>query len=160
MGRFVQDIRFAVRTFLRGRFVTVLAVLAFGLGIGVTAAVFSIFNAVLLNSVPYPDPSRLVLVYDTQPALATAPASFAKYHDWRERNRVFSAMGGSTPRSVVLTGAGEAERLNGIRTDGVTHRRPRNAPVARSMVHGTGRSTGRTEGRCTRLQLLEPEVAR
>ena len=116
MGRLVQDIRFAVRTFLRGRFVTVLAVLAFGLGIGVTAAVFSIFNAVLLNSVPYPDPSGLVLVYDTQPALSTAPASFAKYHDWRERNRVFSAMGGSTPRSVVLTGAGEAERLNGIRT--------------------------------------------
>jgi predicted permease len=116
MGRLVQDIRFAVRTFLRGRFVTVLAVLAFGLGIGVTAAVFSIFNAVLLNSVPYPNPSSLVLVNDTQPALATAPASFPKYHDWRDRNRVFSAMGGSTPRSLVLTGTGEAERLNGIRT--------------------------------------------
>ena len=72
MGRLIQDFRFAVRTFLRGRSVTVLSVLAFALGIGVTTAVFSIFNAVLLNPLPYPDPDELVIVYDTQPALATA----------------------------------------------------------------------------------------
>ena len=52
MGRFTQDFRFALRTFLRGRSVTVLSVLAFALGIGVTTAVFSIFNAVLLNPLP------------------------------------------------------------------------------------------------------------
>jgi hypothetical protein len=45
--------------------------------IGVTPAVFSIFKAVLLEPLPYPDPNRLVvIVYDTQPACATCPASF------------------------------------------------------------------------------------
>jgi putative ABC transport system permease protein len=116
MRRFTQDFRFALRTFLRGRSVTVLSVLAFALGIGVTTAVFSIFNAVLLNPLPYPDPDELVVVYDTQPALATAPASFPKYHDWKSRNQVFEAIGGSTQASFVLTGSGDPERVAGMST--------------------------------------------
>jgi putative ABC transport system permease protein len=116
MGRLTQDFRFALRTFLRGRSVTVLSVLAFALGIGVTTAVFSIFNAVLLNPLPYPDPDELVIVYDTQPALTTAPASFPKYHDWKSRNQVFAAIGGSTQASFVLTGSGDPERVAGMST--------------------------------------------
>ena len=95
---------------------TVLAVLAFGLGIGITTAVFSIFNAVLLRPLPYPDSSELVGVFDTQPACATCPASFPKYHDWKERNQVFAAIGGSTPASFVMTGSGEPERVAGMAT--------------------------------------------
>ena len=114
--RFLLDFRFAVRTFLRGGSVTALAVLAFALGIGVTTAVFSIFNAVLLKPLPYPDPAELVAVYDTQPACATCPASFPKYHDWKDRSQVFAAIGGSTPASLVLTGSGEPERVAGIAT--------------------------------------------
>src|SRR5215472_8499803 len=106
MGRIVQEIRFAARSVTRSRLVSVLAVVAFALGIGVTTAVFSIFNGVLLAPLPFPQPDRLVLVYDTQPACATCPASFPKYHDWRERNRVFAAIGGSTGASFVLTGTG------------------------------------------------------
>jgi len=116
MGRLLQDCRFALRSFLRGRSVTVLSVLAFALGIGVTTAVFSIFNAVLLNPLPFPDPDELVIVYDTQPALATAPASFPKYHDWKSRNQVFAAMGGSTQASFVRTGGGDPERVAGMST--------------------------------------------
>src|SRR5262249_23968404 len=52
-------------------------------------------------------------VYDTQPACATCPASFPKYHDWRERNRVFAAIGGSTGASFVLTGTGDPIRVRG-----------------------------------------------
>src|SRR5215467_9861753 len=91
MGRWLRDLKFAVRMTVRARFVSVLAVIAFALGIGVTTAVFSIFNGVLLAPLPYPEPERLVMVYDTQPACPACPASFPKYHDWRERNTVFSA---------------------------------------------------------------------
>ena len=73
MARLLQDFRFAFRTFVRGRSVSLLAVLAFALGIGVTTAVFSIFNSVLLKPLPFPDPEQLVVVYDTQPACATCP---------------------------------------------------------------------------------------
>jgi len=112
----MRDIRYALRTFVRARSVTALAVLAFALGIGVTTAVFSIFNAVLLRPLAYPDSSELVSVFDTQPACATCPASFPKYHAWKERNQVFSAMGGSSPASFVMTGQGEPERVSGMAT--------------------------------------------
>ena len=58
MFRLVQEVRFAARTLVRSRFVTSLAVLAFALGIGVTSAVFSIFNGVLLKPLPFPDAAR------------------------------------------------------------------------------------------------------
>ena len=106
MTRIAQDLRYAARTFARGRFVTVLAVLAFALGVGVTTAVFSIFNSVLLTPLPYPDSEELVVVSDTQPACAACPATFPKYTAWKERNTVFAAMGGSTPASFVLGGDG------------------------------------------------------
>ena len=60
------DLKVAARTAVRSRFVSVLAVIAFALGIGVTTAVFSIFNAVLLQPLPYPNPEQLVAVYDIQ----------------------------------------------------------------------------------------------
>src|SRR4051812_4933268 len=56
------------------------------------------------------------MVYDTQPACATCPASFPKYHDWRERNQVFSAIGGSTGGSFVLTGHGDPVRVRSAQT--------------------------------------------
>src|SRR3954463_1963324 len=99
MGRVAQDIRDAVRTAIRTPSVAALAILAFALGIGVTTAVFSIFNSVLLAPLPFPDPDQLVMVFDTQPACATCPASFPKFHDWKARNQVFAALGGSTQAS-------------------------------------------------------------
>jgi putative ABC transport system permease protein len=114
--RLLQDLKFAARTLRRSRFVTTIAVIALSLGIGVTTAVFSIFNAVLLRPLPYPDPAAIVSVYDTQPACATCPASFPKYTDWKTRNTVFAAIGGSTQASYTLTGSGDPVRVPGLST--------------------------------------------
>ena len=111
MTRFVQDFRHALRACLRAPLVSTLAVIAFALGIGVTTGVFSIFYNVLLKPLPYPRADELVAVYDTQPACATCPASFPKYTDWKTRNQVFSAMGGSTPASFVLSGRGDSVQV-------------------------------------------------
>src|SRR6478672_7842281 len=111
MGRLAQNLRYAVRTATRTKSVSILA---FALGIGITTAVFSIFNSVLLAPLPFPDPDQIVLVYDTQPACATCPASFPKYHDWKTRNQVFAAMGGSTEASLVLSGSGDPEQVRGV----------------------------------------------
>src|SRR5215212_1462906 len=116
MSRLTLDVRVAARTVARARFVSALAVIAFALGIGVTTAVFSIFNGVLLAPLPFPQPERLVMVYDTQPACATCPASFPKYREWRERNQVFSAIGGSTGGSFVLTGHSDPVQMRAART--------------------------------------------
>ena len=116
MSRLLLDVKVAVRSVVRTRFVSGLAVLAFALGIGVTTSVFSIFNGVLLTPLPFPHPEELVSVYDTQPACSTCPASFPKYHDWKERNQVFSAIGGSMNNADVMTGVGEPIRVQGVAT--------------------------------------------
>jgi predicted permease len=116
MSRLALDLRLAARTLRRTPFVSALAVLAFALGIGVTTAVFSIFNGVLLTPLPYPDPDEIVAVYDTQPACSTCPASYPKYVDWKTRNQVFSAIGGSTQASFVLTGSGDPVQVDGMST--------------------------------------------
>jgi putative ABC transport system permease protein len=113
MERLAQDLRYAVRAARRNSSVSILAILAFALGIGVTTAVFSIFNSVLLAPLPFPDPDQIVAVYGTQPACATCPASYPKYIDWKTRNQVFSAMGGSTSAQFVMTGQGSAEKVAG-----------------------------------------------
>ena len=111
-----QEVRHALRGLRRKRFVSGFAILAFALGIGVTTAVFSIFNSVILTPLPYPEPDRIVAVYDTQPACSTCPASFPKYHDWKTRNQVFEVMGGSSPRYLALTGDGAPERVTASST--------------------------------------------
>jgi putative ABC transport system permease protein len=121
MGRLAQDVRFAVRTAIRTKSVAILAIVAFALGIGVTTAVFSIFSGVLLAPLPYPNPDELVMVFDTQPACATCPASYPKYIDWKTRNQVFAAIGGSTQASFVMTGSGAAEQVSGVATTASLH---------------------------------------
>ena len=115
MTGWIQDLRQAARGLRRQRLVSGLAIVAFALGIGVTTAVFTIFNAVLLTPLAYPDSDRLVLVYDTQPACTTCPASFPKYHDWRSRSgSLFKAIGGSWAAPITWTGSGAPERVQSV----------------------------------------------
>jgi hypothetical protein len=116
MSRIAQDARYALRSTLRSPLVSILAIVAFALGIGVTTTVFSIFYGVLLKPLPYTEPDQLVSVYDTQPACATCPASFAKYHDWKARNQVFAAIGGAAQVGFVMSGQGDPVQVTGLRT--------------------------------------------
>ena len=111
MNRTIQDLRLAWRSLMRLRAVNAFAVVAFALGIGITTAVFSLFYGVLLKPLPFPNPEQLVMVYDTQPACSTCPASFEKHHDWKSRSNAFAALGGSFSSFMVVTGAGEPERV-------------------------------------------------
>ena len=113
MDSFWQDFRFGIRTLVKNPGFAAAAALALALGIGANTAVFSAVNAVLLKPLAFADPDRLVMVFDVQPEVARAPASFPIYVDWRDESQVFSSIGGSTPRSVVLTGAGDPTRISG-----------------------------------------------
>ena len=55
MSRIALDLKVALRAVIRSRFVSVLAIVAFALGIAVTTAVFSIFDGVLLAPLPFPE---------------------------------------------------------------------------------------------------------
>jgi predicted permease len=112
---FAQYVVQPLRGLMRRAGFTAIVIITLTLGIGVTTAVFSIFNGVLLTPLEFPQPEQVVAVYDTQPSCSTCPASFPKYRDWVERNRVFQSIGGATSASFVLTGSGDPVRLRAVR---------------------------------------------
>ena len=72
MDRLIQDLRYALRTFIRQPVVTVTALAALALGIGANTAVFSVVYGVLLKPLPYPEPEALIYVHDSFPAVRFA----------------------------------------------------------------------------------------
>ncbi len=93
---------------------TATAVITLALGIGASTAIFSIVDAVLLRSLPYPDPDRLVLVFHVPVNRPDAlqGVSFRDFTECRAQNHVFSQMAGNTFHDLTLTGAGEPAIVN------------------------------------------------
>ena len=113
MAQLLQDLRYGLRVCVRQPVFALTAIVALALGIGANTAVFSVVYAVLLRPLPYPDPSALVYVHDTYPAVTLASVSEAKYLALRERNRSLTALGAHAPANVTLTGHGEPEQIAG-----------------------------------------------
>ena len=114
MDTLFQDLRYAVRTLLKNRSFTAVAVLALALGIGANTAIFSVVNAVLLRPLPYDEPDRLVLIETNNPQqkIKQAPTSLPDFLDWSEQQSAFQQIAAFSRWSTVLTGGGEPERLS------------------------------------------------
>ena len=112
-----SDIRYGVRALLRSPWLTALVVLTLGLGIGANVAVFSAIDGVLLDPLSFPEPERLVLVWEESRAqeITEAPTSAANYVDWRSQARVFEGMAAFRGDELTLTGTGEPVELLGAR---------------------------------------------
>jgi putative ABC transport system permease protein len=113
----LQDLRFAVRSFLRAPRFTVPAVVALALGIGASSAIFSVVRGVMLEPLPYPDPDRLVAIWENRldrnrPRNVIAAANFAA---WRERNTSFSHLGMVQPATQNILINGQPEEIAGHR---------------------------------------------
>jgi len=64
MGRFLADLKFAVRSLRRQPGFSIVAILTLALGIGAVSALFSIIHGVLLTPLPWPEPDRIVEIMD------------------------------------------------------------------------------------------------
>ncbi|MGH9720449.1 MAG: ABC transporter permease, partial [Bryobacteraceae bacterium] len=108
-----HDLRFGIRLLLKHRGFTATAVATLALAIGLNTALFSILHAVLFESLPFPDPHRIVTLWEnnSKDGVERDDVSPANFLDWRERNAVFEQVATSNPYSFDHTGEGDPEKF-------------------------------------------------
>jgi predicted permease len=109
-----QDLRYGLRLLRKSPGFTAVAVLTLALGIGANTAIFSVFNAVLLKSLPFKDPERLVMVWNRGAAAAggdRTPLAVADLLDWRAQNRSFTDIAAFQLDSFNYAGGDLPEQL-------------------------------------------------
>src|ERR1700719_217384 len=91
MNSLAQDLRIAVRAFIRNPGFTLAAVLSLAIGIGANTSIFSVANALLLRPLPYKDAGRLVILWNRSPGLDILQDWFstAQYLDIKSRHHGF-----------------------------------------------------------------------
>jgi putative ABC transport system permease protein len=118
----VQDTSFAARALRRGGSTALLAVVTLGLGIGVSTAMFSVVDAVLLRPLPFDRPERIVLVNTTTEEWRDHPSLSAHWdrglfsapeaHQWLERQSSFQGAGAFTLSNVRLSTEAGSETVS------------------------------------------------
>src|SRR5436853_1255310 len=111
MTGWLSDLRFGLRLLRRNREVTLVAVLAMALAIGVAGTVFSVVNAILIQPLPFRYPERLVAIWQVDPANAAQwrPDAPGNYADWRRMSQSFEEIGAAVSISKTLTSFDEPE---------------------------------------------------
>jgi hypothetical protein len=130
-----QDLRYGFRTLCKNPGFMGIAVMTLTLGIGATSAMFSVVDAVLLRSLPYRNPSRLVSLYEDRsrtgfPRKEFSPANFA---DCKTQTAIFEDVAAvDADRFYNLTASGgRPEKLS---AEGVTHNLFSILKIARSCI--------------------------
>jgi putative ABC transport system permease protein len=111
----MQDLRYSLRAQAKNRAFSTIAILTLALGIGANTTIFTVVNGVLFRPLPYPEPDRLLMLWERQLSDGTlgtvAPSNF---FDWREQSRSFEKMASIDPYpDFILSGSGAAQRLAG-----------------------------------------------
>ena len=116
MTTLFQDVRYGLRMLVKKPTFTIVAVLTLALGVGANTAIFSIVNAVLLHSLPYRDPDRLVRIFFNEPGVGLRDVRFSKpeLDDLQTRSGVFEDVTPIFEGSENLTGGKQPERVEAV----------------------------------------------
>lgn len=106
-----QDLRFAFRMLRKNPGFTAVAILTLALGIGANTAIFSVIRGVLLQTLPFRDPSQIVMVRGTVGGQPTGSISYPDYLDYRARNTLLREVGAYTTLDLVLGEGDHSERI-------------------------------------------------
>jgi predicted permease len=117
VGHFLNDIRYAFRTFRKSPVFVAVAVLSLALGIGANTAIFTLIDQVLLRYLPVKDPQQLVLLWGRGSHYGSNNGqnklSYPMYEDFRDKNQVFSGMLCRDDEGFSLNFEGKTERVSG-----------------------------------------------
>ncbi|HKR23419.1 MAG TPA: ABC transporter permease [Pyrinomonadaceae bacterium] len=116
LTQILQDVRYALRILAKNPGFTFVVVLTLALGIGANAAIFSLTDKVLLQSLPVREPEQLAVLsaYDPKdgPDIQSS-FSYAMYQDLRDRNDVFSGVIARGGAQMNVSYADQNERVRG-----------------------------------------------
>lgn len=142
----LADIRFALRQISRYRAFSGLAILTLALGIGANTAIFSVIHGALIQPLPYPEPDRLVGIFEQLPNGHHNAVSGGAFKDWRDHSSSFTQLAIAEKTRHNVTGAGTPELLVGMQVTseyldvlGVRPSRGRGFAVAETTVGGEAR---------------------
>src|SRR5215469_2849862 len=113
MRSLISHLRYTIRLLLKSPGFTITTILIMGLAIGANTAIFSLVDAVLLQSLPYPDPGRLVALSEASPVYPKISLDYPDYLDWRSNQHSFEDIAVFRSDSFNLTGSGNPERVRG-----------------------------------------------
>jgi putative ABC transport system permease protein len=108
----LQDLRYAARILRRNPGFTFFAVLTIALGLGANAAIFSLVDGVLLKATGYPEPERIVQIWEKPPRGLRNGIAAANYLDWVDQSRSFEAMAAQTGGTMSYSPVSAAGTTN------------------------------------------------
>jgi putative ABC transport system permease protein len=112
MGQLGTDIRYAFRAMRRSPGFTLVAVITLALGLGANAAIFSFVDGVLLKPIEFPEPERLVQLWEKPPTGGPRNGiSAANLLDWQAQNQVFESISAISGKPMTMTGSGEPQQI-------------------------------------------------
>ena len=106
-----QDVRYTARAMRRAPGFVATAILVVALGVGANTAAFTLADFVLIRPLPFPEPDRLVKIWESTPGYARMEASAANFRDWKNLTTSFSGMGAYSTFAVNLVGTTVPRRL-------------------------------------------------
>jgi len=115
MSTLAQDLRFGFRLLRKNPWLTVVAVLALGMGIGLTAMMYSIIYGMLLRGLPFEGADRIYHAHrsDASQGITQMGVPLHDFLDWREQQRAFEELAAFYSSTVSIGDTGHAERFSG-----------------------------------------------
>jgi putative ABC transport system permease protein len=115
MERLLQDLRFALRSLSRDRSFSIVSLCTLALGIAATVTALAVTKSVLLDPLPFPEPERLVMVWERAPNGEERNVTSAyNYIRWRDRAQSLQSIGAIAQVPMNVSGLGPAHQVDGL----------------------------------------------
>jgi putative ABC transport system permease protein len=112
MGTLLRELRYGLRAITKSPGFAAIAILTLALGIGASTAIFSVVDAVLLRALPYPNPDKIVRVWEQSAKRHRMQLADLNFADFRDQNNTFAELAAFAYGPGAISGGSEPVRAN------------------------------------------------